>query len=174
VGAGLASWGAEGRTWSGTTVGSMDEGEQSSSVDVRGLPARLRSLKGVLRRAARQALLDHQVESYALSLSFVDDERISRLNKEFLGRSGPTDVIAFDLSEKGLPFERVGDIYVSLDTAQANSKNLGVSLDQELLRLVIHGVLHILGYSDERSPDELRMRKAQEDLVKRFSSTGKS
>jgi probable rRNA maturation factor len=148
----------------------MEESDQSSSLDIEGIPANLSSLGETLHLAALQTLLEHDVKSYAISISFIGDGEISALNEERLGRSGPTDVIAFDLSEEGLPIEHVGDVYISVDTARENAGKYGVSLGEELLRLVIHGVLHVLGYTDSDARDRAMMEQVQESMVKRFSS----
>jgi probable rRNA maturation factor len=148
----------------------MEESDRSSSLDIEGLPAELSHLRDVLRQAALQALLEHDVKSYAISISFTGDAEISALNEERLGRAGPTDVIAFDLSEEGLPIDHVGDVYISLDTARENAGRYGVALGEELLRLVIHGVLHVLGYTDSDARGRARMEQVQESMVKRFSS----
>ena len=149
---------------------SMEESDQSSSLDIEGLPAQLSSLRDGLHQAALQTLLEHDVKSYAISVSFVGDGEITTLNEERLGRTGPTDVIAFDLSEEGLPIDHVGDVYISVDTARDNAGKYGVTLGEELLRLVIHGVLHVLGYTDSDDRDRERMEQVQESMVKRFSS----
>jgi rRNA maturation RNase YbeY len=115
-------------------------------------------------------LAEHSVRSYSISISFVTDGEISRINQESLHRQGPTDVIAFDLSEDGLPFERVGDVYISVDTALVNSKRFGVSAGEEILRLVVHGVLHVVGYTDRDPAERQKMERAQERIVKSFSS----
>jgi probable rRNA maturation factor len=148
----------------------MEESDQSSSLDIEGLPPELSSLRGTLRQAALQVLLEHDVKSYAISIAFTGNGEISELNEERLGRTGPTDVIAFDLSEEGLPIDHVGDIYISVDTALENAGKYGVTLGEELLRLVIHGVLHVLGYADTDERDRARMEQVQESMVKRFSS----
>jgi len=148
----------------------MEESDQSSSLDIEGVPAEFDSVRSVFRRAVLQTLLEHDVKSYALSISFTGDGEITALNEERLGRTGPTDVIAFDLSEEGLPIDHVGDVYISVDTARANAARYGVTLGEELLRLVIHGVLHVLGYADSDSRDRERMEQVQESMVKRFSS----
>ncbi len=149
---------------------SMEESDQSSSLDIEGLPAELSSMRSVLHQAALQTLLEHDVKLYAISISFTGDSEITVLNEERLGRTGPTDVIAFDLSEEGLPIDHVGDVYISVDTARENAGKYGVTLGEELLRLVIHGVLHVLGYTDSDSRDRARMEQVQESMVKRFSS----
>jgi probable rRNA maturation factor len=148
----------------------MEESDQSSSLDIEGLPEELDSLRDALHQAALQTLLEHDVKSYAISISFTGDSEISALNEERLGRAGPTDVIAFDLSEEGLPIDHVGDVYISVDTARENAGRYGVPMGEELLRLVIHGVLHVLGYTDSDERDRARMEQVQEGMVKRFSS----
>jgi probable rRNA maturation factor len=146
----------------------MEESEQRSSIDIRGLPARFAALRPVIRRAAKEVLSSHRVKTFALSISFVDDEKISRMNEDALKRSGPTDVIAFDLSEDGLPFEKVGDLYISVDTTLENSARFGVDPEEEILRLAVHGVLHVLGYDDGDAAGRRRMTKVQEEIIQRF------
>ncbi len=148
----------------------MEESDQSSSLDIGGLPARFKSLEPVLEQATADVVKAHGVNSYAISVSFVTDGEIGRINEEALHRSGSTDVIAFDLSEDGLPFERVGDIYISIDSAIENSARFGVKPDEEILRLAIHGVLHVLGYDDTDPVAKEKMTDEQERLVKRFAS----
>ncbi len=122
----------------------------------------------MFERVTRRLFEDHGVTSYAVSISFVKDGEITRLNRERLGRMGPTDVIAFDLSEPGLPFARVGDVYISKDTAMANSARFKVRPEEELLRLVVHGVLHVLGYRDDRPDEALKMKRRQAAMLKEF------
>jgi probable rRNA maturation factor len=145
----------------------MEGPQQSSSLDIRGLPVEFEGLRPVMEKAADQILLEHDVTSYAISVSFVDDSEISRINRESLARSGATDVIAFDLSEEGLPIEKVGDLYISIDTALENSSRFGVKPEEEILRLVVHGVLHVLGYEDGDPAGRERMTEVQEKAVKK-------
>jgi probable rRNA maturation factor len=146
----------------------MDENDAGASVDFRGLPVRYGLLRPAFEEAARRILADHGVDTYEISISFVDNDEMTKLNEERLGRSGPTDVIAFDLSEPGFPFEKVGDIYICTDTALENSARFNVSHEQELLRLVVHGVLHVLGYTDLDATEASRMERIQEEVVKDF------
>ena len=122
----------------------------------------------MFERVARRVLEDHGVTSYAISISFVKDREIAGLNRERLNRIGPTDVIAFDLSEPGLPLDRVGDVYISKDTALANSARFKVRPEEELLRLVVHGVLHVLGYRDDEPKEALKMKRAEAGIIKEF------
>jgi len=146
----------------------MEESDQEASIDFRGFPARFTGLKRGFESVARRVLEDHGAASYAVSISFVNDAEIARLNRERLGRTGPTDVIAFDLTEPGLPLDRVGDIYISKDTALANSARFGVRPGEELLRLLIHGLLHVLGYRDEEPEDKRKMMRVQAGMLKKF------
>jgi len=125
----------------------MEESDDySSSVHIRGLEGDLGSLRSLFERVSRHIFREHGVDKYVLSITFVGDEDMTRLNRNSLGREGSTDVISFDLSEEGLPYEKVGDIYISVDRARENSRRFDVSHSEELLRLVVHGTLHLLGY----------------------------
>jgi probable rRNA maturation factor len=143
----------------------MEDSEQSSSLDIRGLPSDLRTLRPLVEKAGRVVMAEHEVSTYAVSISFVKDDAITEINRKSLGRSGPTDVIAFDLSEEGLPFQKVGDIYISVETATRNSRSYEVSLEEELVRLVVHGMLHLVGFVDEPAAERRCMEEAQERLV---------
>jgi probable rRNA maturation factor len=149
-------------------MGNADERDTKDSIDFRGFPGRFEGFRAVFEGVARRILTDHGVDTYAVSISFVTDDEITKLNEERLGRSGPTDVIAFDLSEPGFPFEKVGDIYISTDTALENSARFRVPPQQELLRLVVHGVLHVLGYTDHEPTEALKMKRIQEGVLKDF------
>lgn len=146
----------------------MEGSEGFSTVAIAGLPANLRRLRGVIEGICHDILNAHQVKSYSISITFVDDNQISLLNRRALGREGATDVIAFDLSEEGLVLEKVGDIYISIDQARKNSAELTIGEDEELIRLVVHGLLHILGYTDSTPTARKEMFKIQESHVKRF------
>ncbi|MBQ4367553.1 MAG: rRNA maturation RNase YbeY [Muribaculaceae bacterium] len=81
-----------------------------------------------------------------LSYIFCDDEYILKTNRQFLGHDYFTDIITFDYSNR----QRIaGDMVISLDTVKSNAKMLGVDYSDELLRVVIHGVLHLCGINDK-------------------------
>ncbi len=75
-----------------------------------------------------------------------DDEMLAELNERYMNREGPTDVLAFDFGEE----EFLGEVYVSVDRASEQAAEHGVSTDEEMRRLVLHGLLHLLGYSHEQ------------------------
>lgn len=126
------------------------------------LPA---GLPEALLRSAVIHVLDHEDAPPAeISLTLVDDDAIRALNREYLSRDRPTDVIAFRLGDDD---DLVGDIYVGTEQARRQSEALGVPLDEELTRLAIHGTLHVLGHDHpegeerEKSP----MFRLQERLL---------
>ena len=104
-----------------------------------------------------------------LSILFTDDSHIAQLNRHYLGRKGPTNVLAFPMTGDPPPHVEsgiLGDIVVSVDTAIHESKNLGEPLDETIDRLLIHGLLHLLDYDHERSPeDETTMQREEKRLL---------
>ena len=90
---------------------------------------------------------------------FVDDAYIIDLNKRFFNKSTPTDVISFDLSD---PYDAHGEVYISVDTAKVNAAYFNASLENELYRLVAHGVYHLLGFEDG-TPEEKQIMTALEN-----------
>ncbi len=104
-----------------------------------------------------------------LSLAFVTDAQIRRLNRRFLGRDRATDVLAFRLdSPPAAPGGVFGEVVVSAETAAREARRRGIDVREELLRCVIHGILHLLGYDDRRPRDRARMWDRQERELRRI------
>jgi len=103
-----------------------------------------------------------------LSITFVSELEILDLNRRYLGVPHPTDVIAFDL---GVADELLGDVYVSPTMAQAASAELGIPEVEELVRLVVHAVLHLLGHEHEEGEERYAspMYRLQESIVERLT-----
>ena len=90
---------------------------------------------------------------------FVDDEKILKCNRDYLGHDYYTDIITFDYGEDA----RInGDIVISLDTVRTNSEKFGKPYEEELHRVIIHGVLHLCGIND-KGPGEREIMEANED-----------
>jgi rRNA maturation RNase YbeY len=103
-----------------------------------------------------------------LSVLFTDDERIAELNRQYLKRHGPTNVLAFPMltgSPPHLPSGMLGDVVISVDTAVSESRELGEPLRRTLDRLLIHGILHLLGYDHEKSSKQASRMKKEEDRL---------
>lgn len=96
-----------------------------------------------------------------LSYLFCNDEKILEVNRQFLQHDYYTDIITFDYSSR----RRIaGDMVISLDTVRSNAEMLGKSFDEELMRVVIHGVLHLVGVND-KGPGEREVMEHHEDAA---------
>jgi len=123
-----------------------------------------------------------------VSLLFVDEPAIAALNEQFLGRSGPTDVLAFPLEDEPVPSGRspdlggtgpgseaddgllmlLGDVVVCPTVAARNAADQGVSEVDEMALLVVHGLLHLLGMDHQGDAEAARMERLERDLLARF------
>ncbi|MBI4540025.1 MAG: rRNA maturation RNase YbeY [Gemmatimonadetes bacterium] len=120
-----------------------------------------------MRRAVASTLRAERCRDGEVSVTLVDDRTIALLNRRYLRRRGPTDVIAFALHEPGAPV--LGDVYIGVDQAMRQAAELGVAPHEELVRLAVHGVLHVLGYDHPEGAEreESQMARRQEVLVRR-------
>ena len=93
---------------------------------------------------------------------FVDDETMLDINRRFIGHDYYTDHIGFDYSEgKALS----GDIYISLDTVRTNAELYGATFDDELRRIIIHGLLHLCGLRDKSDEERAEMQQAEDEAI---------
>jgi probable rRNA maturation factor len=124
-----------------------------------------------LAEACRADLFSEGHRLGEVSITLLDDDGIRSMNQEYLQKDGPTDVIAFPLHGPGEPV--LGDIYLGFEQARRQASELGIPLEEELPRLTIHGVLHLLGYQhpdgEERLGSEMFLR--QEELLEEFLSS---
>lgn len=104
------------------------------------------------------SLENHQLAE--LSIIICSDEYLLQLNREHLDHNYYTDIITFDLSEQPKVVE--GELYISIDRVSDNASNLGIRTHEELHRVIIHGVLHLLGYRD-KTEDEQKIMRSKED-----------
>lgn len=96
---------------------------------------------------------------------FCDDEYLHKLNVEFLQHDTLTDIISFDNTLGNLIS---GDIYISIERVTDNAKDFNVSFLDELHRVMIHGVLHYMGYKDKSEEEKIKMRNAENMALSRF------
>ena len=100
-----------------------------------------------------------------LSLFFTDDKEISRLNKRYLGKNEPTNVLAFPISGGPPPDPEtgmLGDVVISVERAVSESKTKGEPLEETLYRLLIHGILHLLNHDHEKSPEDADLMEREQ------------
>jgi pyridoxine 5-phosphate synthase len=124
-----------------------------------------------IRNTAEQLLRLTGKMDYELSILLVADTRIADLNKLWRGKEGPTNVLAFSLTEgqdTAMAGNLLGDIVISVETAAREAKRAGRTIHQHLTSLLIHGLLHLLGHDHERSAGEaeIMLKKEQELLAK--------
>src|SRR6202790_3962677 len=109
--------------------------------------------RGRLRELARAVLAGENVGDYEISLAFVDNPTIHRLNKQFLGHDEPTDVLSFPLSDPSAK-KLAGELVIGAEIALEQSQKRGHDVHAELALYVIHGLLHLCGYNDKAARDE--------------------
>lgn len=120
-----------------------------------------------VKRASDKILRTLENEDSEISLTFVDDADITEINRQYLGRNYPTNVIAFSMNEGefgGVNPNILGDIIISTETALRDAEAEDLSLEDELDYLIIHGVLHLLGY-DHELPGEAEEMKGREKEI---------
>jgi probable rRNA maturation factor len=116
-------------------------------------------------------LTAERVRAALISIAFVSARAIAKLNRDHLGADGPTDVIAFALQRTGRGAPLIGDIYIAPAIARVHAKRHRVTEREEAVRLVVHGVLHVVGldHPDGAGRSVSPMWRRQEQLVRRLS-----
>ena len=105
-----------------------------------------------------------------LSILVVDDSEIKTLNKNYLNRSGPTNVIAFPMKEgdfSDINPQLLGDVVISIETAGREALQSGISTEERFTQLLVHGILHLFGFDHEKSEQDARkMEKKSNELLR--------
>ena len=148
----------------------MTGSSRGLAIDISSSVRRLSVSRARIRQAAAATLNAERVRDAMLSITFVGRAAISRLNRRYLGHEGPTDVISFGLSRIGKRGAVIGDVYICAEVARENAKRQGVAAGEELLRLVIHGTLHVLGRDHPVGPTRTTspMWRRQEKILARI------
>jgi probable rRNA maturation factor len=115
-----------------------------------------------------------------IGLSFFGDRRIQTLNRIYRGKNQPTDVLAFPLAhskqvkpkrDKNPPPSFLGDVVISAPTASRQAREQGHTLHREVAWLIVHGILHLLGYDHEKADEARRMRRKERALLRHLGSS---
>lgn len=114
-----------------------------------------------IKDACERALKGENITDAEINIVLLNDSEIHKMNKEYLEHDYPTDVISFMLEETPL----TGEVYISVDTAEMQSKDYKVSLTNELTRLAVHGTLHIIGYDDIAESDRTYMSNLEDKYL---------
>ncbi len=138
-------------------------GNENISNFQRKIPIPVPKVRTALRSACRKL----RFKIPELSVAFVGERRMRRLNKEYLGHDYVTDVITFGYSERGhlkvSPF--CGEIIICPAVAARNAKRYGNTLEREIILYVVHGILHLCGYDDHSPEDVKRMRQKETEIL---------
>jgi probable rRNA maturation factor len=108
----------------------------------------------------------------ALNYIFCSDTYLLKINQEYLNHDTFTDIITFDTSEDDQVIE--GDIFISIERVQENSRKEQVLFEEELHRVMSHGLLHLMGYKDKSKEDKIEMRSKEDHSVSLFHSVKSS
>jgi len=129
-------------------------------------------IKGIIKKVLQHLKVDEETE---VSILLTDDKFIRSLNNKYRGIDKPTDVLSFNLQEGAVKSPEVesdkllGDIIISVETAQRQADNLNHSVEKELNILLIHGLLHLTGYDHEEDADYKIMQEKESEILKIFA-----
>lgn len=108
---------------------------------------------------------NHQLGT--VSFIFATDDYILEMNRNYLGHDYYTDVITFDYTENKIIS---GDIFISLDTVKSNASDYNVSFEEELYRVMVHGILHLIGFKDKTEEEASTMRKQENEALEKLKT----
>lgn len=120
----------------------------------------------ILKEWLNQLTHEHHQKIGSVNIILVDDEALLQLNREALAHDYYTDIITFDFSTPGFIS---GDLYISIDRIRENARKFAVPEKIELYRVIVHGVLHLLGYKDKSEDDKITMRAAEDRYLQKLS-----
>jgi len=119
--------------------------------------------KEKIRSWIKEVLASHKAKPIEINYIFCSDEYLLKVNKEYLNHDYYTDIITFDNSEKAGEIE--SDIFVSIDRIRDNAIAHNETFDREFHRVLIHGILHLVGYKDKTEDDEAKMREKENQCL---------
>jgi rRNA maturation RNase YbeY len=119
--------------------------------------------KIILHKLVRKLKSVLNFELSSLLINFLPDIEIREINSKYLKHNYTTDIITFNYSDDKKLID--AELFISPEVARQNSKLFNVTFKEEILRLVIHGILHLSGYDDKKKPDKLKMKKVEDKFV---------
>ena len=118
--------------------------------------------KKILKEWLKKVVLNEKKSIGELNIIIVSDDALLKINKKYLKHDYFTDIISFNYNKGDIVS---GDIYISLDRVLENAQGLDVSDKTELNRVIVHGVLHLLGYNDETKEEKVEIRKMEDSCL---------
>ena len=113
-----------------------------------------------------QVIIKHQKKAGSINIIFTSNEYLKTINQDYLNHNYFTDVITFNYNEEMLVS---GDIFVSIEQVEINCQEYSTSFEEELARVVIHGLLHLLGFNDSTQEEKAIMREEEEKALKLYN-----
>lgn len=124
--------------------------------------------KSKIKQWITQSIVNEGFNCGNISIILCNDEYLLSINQQYLNHDTYTDIITFDYSEKGV---LSGDLFISFERVNENSPSFSGNLYHELLRVIIHGVLHLCGYKDKNPKDQRQMRGKEDEYLSIFFKT---
>lgn len=115
--------------------------------------------KRILKNWIKKVIIAHDKSCSDINFIFTNNQHILEINLKYLQHDYFTDIITFNYNEGSVIS---GDIYISIDTVRQNALNFSTTFEDEILRVIIHGILHLLGYNDQSEKDKVEMTKAED------------
>ncbi len=112
-----------------------------------------------------------QIDRATIGFQFVSARRMSQVNWDYLKHEGPTDIITFGYPTGNPKKEVQGDIYICVEVAESQSEEFGTTWQQELVRYLVHGVLHLLGFDDHQPADRRAMKRQENRLLHQLEAS---
>jgi rRNA maturation RNase YbeY len=109
-------------------------------------------------------------DDFEIGISIIGEQAMTRMNEGYLRHKGSTDVISFDYTDASRPRLLTGEIFVCIDEALAQAPRFRVSWQNELVRYVVHGILHLCGYDDKTAAARRKMKPEEDRLMRQLSS----
>ena len=122
--------------------------------------------KSLIHKIAKKLSDDLDFKISSMQINFVNSKEMTRINSKYLNHNYSTDIITFNYS--GTKNELDGEIYISIEDAASNSKRFGVTFIEEVLRVIIHGFLHLSGYDDKDRKDRVTMKRLENRLFNQY------
>ena len=138
-------------------------------INIKDVKTKITKKKLKLKSLAKAVLTEEGVAQAEINIIFVDDSYIIKLNQEFLNKNETTDVISFNLEESDSDFLE-GEVYANADQIKRQAEEYEVTFQNELHRIVIHGVLHLIGYNDHTPLEKKNMTEKENHYLTLFEN----
>ena len=123
--------------------------------------------KNLIKKWIKETIISENKQFGTTNFIFTSDNYLLKINKEYLSHDYFTDIVTFNYCEKDIIN---GDIFISIDTVKNNSSRFNVSFNDELHRVIIHGILHLIGYDDQNDEEKTIMKEKENYYLERLKN----